>query len=264
VLLFSLDRERECVERAGGAAEMPLGEMQVDRRFLKVAMTQQHLDGAQVGAGFEQMRGKTVAQRMGMDMPVLEACPASRAPAHVPDRLVGDRLLDSTMAIAAREQIDPRPLGAPVRAQRIQQPGTEHDVTVLAALAAVDMDEHALAIDIADLERGHLCTAAAGRVERHEHGALKGCPGRLDQTCDFFPAEHLRQVLDRSRIRRLGCTPAALQHLDIKESQCCKMLPYRVLLRSLSEERSRVRWSCRGEKSRQRCRTASLRSALER
>jgi sigma-B regulation protein RsbU (phosphoserine phosphatase) len=37
-----------------------------------------------------------------------------------------------------------------------------------------------------------------------------------------------------------------------------------VLLRSLSEQRSRARWSCRGEKSRQRCRTASLRSALER
>jgi ACR3 family arsenite transporter len=37
-----------------------------------------------------------------------------------------------------------------------------------------------------------------------------------------------------------------------------------VLLRSLSEQRSRARWSYRGEKSRQRCRTASLRSALER
>lgn len=36
--------------------------MQVDRRLLKVAMTEQHLDGAQVGAGFEQMSGKAVAQ----------------------------------------------------------------------------------------------------------------------------------------------------------------------------------------------------------
>ena len=86
---------------------MPLGEMQVDRRFLKVAMSEQHLNGAQVGAGFKEMSGKAVAQSMGMEVPVLESCPASRAPTHVPERLVGDRLLDSTMAVAAREQIDP-------------------------------------------------------------------------------------------------------------------------------------------------------------
>ena len=47
--------------------------MQIDRRFLKVAMPEQHLDGAQVGAGFEQMRGKAVAQRVGMDVLVLKA-----------------------------------------------------------------------------------------------------------------------------------------------------------------------------------------------
>ena len=67
MLLFSLDRERECIERAGGGVEMPLGEMQVDRRFLKVAMTQQHLDGAQVGTGFEQVCGEAVARVWGMD-----------------------------------------------------------------------------------------------------------------------------------------------------------------------------------------------------
>jgi len=47
---------------------MPSGEMQVDRRFFKVAMAEQHLDGTQVGTGFEQMRGKAVAQRMRVDV----------------------------------------------------------------------------------------------------------------------------------------------------------------------------------------------------
>src|SRR5277367_3285813 len=136
-----------------------------------------------------------------MDVPVLESCPSSRTSAHVPYRLVGDRMLDSTMALAAREQIDSGPRIAPVHAQRIEQPGAEHDVTVLASLAALYMDNHALAINIADLERGHLCAAASGRIECHEHGTLKGCPGRLDQMCDFFSAEHLRQALDLSRIR---------------------------------------------------------------
>ena len=36
-------------------------------------MAQQHLDGTQVGAGFEQMRGKAVAQSVGMDALVLKA-----------------------------------------------------------------------------------------------------------------------------------------------------------------------------------------------
>jgi hypothetical protein len=39
---------------------MPPGEMQIDRGFLQVAMPQQHLDGSQVGTGFEQMSGKVV------------------------------------------------------------------------------------------------------------------------------------------------------------------------------------------------------------
>jgi hypothetical protein len=34
--------------------------MQIDRRFLQIAMSQQHLNGAQVGAGFEQVRSKAV------------------------------------------------------------------------------------------------------------------------------------------------------------------------------------------------------------
>jgi hypothetical protein len=39
---------------------MTLGEVQIDRGFLQVAMSQQHLNGSQVGTGFEQMRGKAV------------------------------------------------------------------------------------------------------------------------------------------------------------------------------------------------------------
>jgi hypothetical protein len=40
---------------------MPPGEMQIDCRLFKVAMSQQHLDGAPIGTGFEQMRSKAVA-----------------------------------------------------------------------------------------------------------------------------------------------------------------------------------------------------------
>src|SRR5271166_5130433 len=54
-------REREGIERAGGGAEMPLGEMQIDGSYFEVAMTEQYLDGAQVGSGFQQVGGEAVA-----------------------------------------------------------------------------------------------------------------------------------------------------------------------------------------------------------
>ena len=52
---------------------MPLGEMQIDRRLFKVSMSEQHLDGAQVGAGLEQVCGKAVAQSVRVDMLVRKA-----------------------------------------------------------------------------------------------------------------------------------------------------------------------------------------------
>jgi hypothetical protein len=36
--------------------------MQIDRRLLEVTMSQQHLDGSKIGASFQQMGGKAVAQ----------------------------------------------------------------------------------------------------------------------------------------------------------------------------------------------------------
>ena len=66
------------------------GEIRIDRRLLKVAMSQQHLDGSQVGTGFEQMRSKTVAQSVGMDMLVFKAGAFGGLLAGVPEKPGGD------------------------------------------------------------------------------------------------------------------------------------------------------------------------------
>jgi len=57
----SLHRERECIERAGGCAEMPLRKMQIDGCNFEVSMTEQYLDGAQVGAGLKKVCGKAMS-----------------------------------------------------------------------------------------------------------------------------------------------------------------------------------------------------------
>jgi hypothetical protein len=40
---------------------MPLGQMQIDGRYFEVAMAEQDLNGAQVGAGFKKMSRETMA-----------------------------------------------------------------------------------------------------------------------------------------------------------------------------------------------------------
>ena len=65
--------------------------MQIDRRLFEVTMTQQHLDGAQVGAGFEQMGGKAVTQGLGMDVLVFKPSALCSSLAGCPKNLGGDR-----------------------------------------------------------------------------------------------------------------------------------------------------------------------------
>ena len=52
--------ERERVQRAGRGSHMALRQMDVNHGFAQVRVAEQQLDGAQVGAGFEQMCGEAM------------------------------------------------------------------------------------------------------------------------------------------------------------------------------------------------------------
>src|ERR1700682_4524087 len=192
-------------------------------------MTQQYLDGAQVGASFEQMGGKAVAQSVWMDAPVLKAGAFGGLLTGVPENLGGDRMTRRMPSVAGEQ-----PIGglvfqpAPVDTQGIEQLRTEHDIAILAPLAAPNMNDHALAVDIADLEVRHFCATCSRGIQGHQQDAMKGKLCRVDQTCYFFLAQHLRQVQNLLRIRCLGDTPASLQHLYIEEAQSRQALSYSV------------------------------------
>src|SRR5208282_797851 len=221
---LSFASEGECIQRTAGGAEMAPGEVQIDRGFLQVAMTEQHLDGAQVGTGFEQMRGKAVAQSVRMDALVLKTGAFGGLLTGTPENLGGDRMTRRMPSIAGEQPVGGLALQpAPVDAQGIEQLGAEHDVTVL---ASPNMDDHSLAVDIADLQVRHFCATCARGIERHQQDAMKGKLCRVDQACDFFRAEYLGQVQNLLRIRRFGNAPAALQHLDIEKAQSGQALRY--------------------------------------
>src|SRR3989454_2226543 len=208
---------------------MPPGEMQIDRRFLKVAMPQQHLDGAQIGPSFEQMSGKAVTQRMGMDVLVFKAGALRGLLTGTPENLGGDRMTCRMPSVAGKQPVGGlAPKSAPVDAQGVEQLRAEHDISVLASLASPDMNDHPLAVDIADLEVCHFSATRARGIQRYQQDAMKGKLCRVDQTRHFVLAQNLRQVQNLLGIRCLGNAPAALQHLYIEEAQSGQALRYGV------------------------------------
>ena len=91
----------------------------------------------------------------------------------------------------------------PPCAQPLQQHGAEHGVAVLAALALLHAQGHALTVDVADLERDHLADAQA-RAVGHRHGGLVlevGCSG--DQAADFLGAQDHGQLARHGHVRHL-------------------------------------------------------------
>src|SRR5580658_701052 len=87
----------------------------------------------------------------------------------------------------------------PVDAQFLEQLRAEHDVAVLAALALVDMDNHPLAVDVADLQVGRFRAASAGGIHGHQQDAMEGGICRVDQARHLFLAQYSRKMANLLR-----------------------------------------------------------------
>src|SRR5437879_9978079 len=122
--------------------------------------------------------------------------------------------------VAGKEPVagfSPQP--TPVLAHLFQQFGAAHDVAGFAALSLPDMNHHALAVDIAELQVCYLSTPQAGSVERHEQSAMEGSASGIDEPCNFFLAEDRWKVMVLLRIRSVGDTPGFLERLYVKIAQ---------------------------------------------
>src|SRR6185503_1538358 len=155
-------------------------------------MAEQQLDGAQSGAGFEQMCGPAVSNQGRRDsltnagsLRGLGTCP--------PHRPVADGLFGTAMR-AGREQVGPRLEPAPVGAQGIEQRRAQGKIAVLVALAVNHMNDHAPAVDMVDLEPRDLGAAHTGAIENHQQRTLKQVAAGVDQTGNFFLAQNAWQL----------------------------------------------------------------------
>ena len=80
------------LQRTGGGADLAGGDPQILRRGAQAAMTQQQLDGAQIGASLQQVNREGVAQRMRRDR-LADPAPLPHLPAGVADAVRRDRLV---------------------------------------------------------------------------------------------------------------------------------------------------------------------------
>ena len=84
---------------------------------------------------------------------------------------------------------------SPPGAQALEQHRREHGVAILATLALLDAQRHALTVDVTDLERHHLARAQPSAVGHRERGLVLQVAGRSDQAGHFLAAQHHRQRL---------------------------------------------------------------------
>src|SRR5258708_976037 len=113
------------------------------------------------------MSGEAVSQCVRMD-PILETGVVRGFLAGIPHYLGSDGMMGGV----------PTPAGeypffglafqpTPIFTQGSERGGTEHDFSVLPPFPAADVDDHAAAVDIGDLQAGQLGTPYPRAIERH-------------------------------------------------------------------------------------------------
>ena len=95
----------------------------------------------------------------------------------------------------------------------------EHDIAVLAAFALLDADQHALAVNVGDLERNHLRRAQPGAVGDAQRSLVFDAGRRLQEPRDLLGAEDDRQPLRLVDERSMGCDVAPSERDAEKEPQ---------------------------------------------
>jgi len=79
---------------------------------------------------------------------------------------------------------------APPQPKQLQQLWRQHRVAVLAALPLLDPDQHARAVNVIDLEGGHLRYAQSGAIGGAERGFVLRARRRLEQPPDLLGAQN--------------------------------------------------------------------------
>jgi hypothetical protein len=93
--------------------------------------------------------------------------------ARLPEDLGGDGRVGAPAVDSPRKQPRLRPHLPVVHAERGEERGAEGDVAVAPALPMSDVTQHAPAVDVPNLQMPELGIPHTGRVQHHQHGAMR-------------------------------------------------------------------------------------------
>jgi hypothetical protein len=195
-------------------------QVQVEGGGLERAVPQVLLDQAQVDTGLEQVGGVAVPQRVQGDA-LLEAEIAHHAAQCTLHAVLGHRVLRGAglllVAADGREEPAGMPMRGPVVAQHAQRALGQRYVAVPRALAAVDVDQLAGAVEVADLEEEAFGEPQAERVHGPEIGAIVARADRVDQAAHLLHSEHIGERLRPRDLQALEGGPLARHGMAIEE-----------------------------------------------
>src|SRR5215470_15745082 len=102
-----------------------------------------------------------------------EPCSARTLATGMPYRFVGDRPLLVCLLESRGKQVDLRLhfAGSPVRPQRVEQFWRERQFAIARVLSLMDVDDHALAVDISDLQLRSFSSPKTSSVQKQQDGS---------------------------------------------------------------------------------------------
>ena len=194
VLLGAGDRQK--VQRALGGAQFLAGDLEVALRGGDGSMAHEDLDGAQVDAGFQQMSGEGVPERMDAS----DFADTRFGFGRVED--LGNReTADRPHEAFSREATGKEPVDGvippPIIPQVVEHQPRKERIPVLVPFALLDTDHHPAGINVADAKMNELADAQAGAIGHFEEDAVLEIAGRRKEAGDLLSAEDFRQTLFR-------------------------------------------------------------------
>ena len=147
--------------------------------------------------------------------------PARRAATtHASHRTFGrDGFVSPPAVDGAGKQPRLRPHPPVVHTQRCEQRRAEWHVPIPSSLPPLDVNQHAPAIDVLHLQMAQLRVSHAGRVEDHQHRAVRQTVGGVDHPRHLLDAEDLRQPPRGFGVRRVIEQVPPLQRFHEEEAQ---------------------------------------------
>jgi hypothetical protein len=180
------------VDQLAGIFLAFLGQVKIEHGGFESSVAHVALDDTQVDTGFQEMSGVAMAQGVNRNSFFTDAGIELGLAEGTLDAAFGHGIkgLIDAGSLSAESWEDKTwvAVGAPVLAQQMKSGLRQWDITVLGALAAVDMDHHALAVDIGDFEMAAFVKTQTAGVHGGQIDVVVEGFNVGQDTSDFFDA----------------------------------------------------------------------------